>query len=72
VALCHGHGVTPTQACIQFALAGPGVVAVLLNSSHPDRVAENVGSVQRLVPDLFWASMKEEGLLAAGYPYVDK
>ena len=41
-ALCHGHGVTPAQACIQFALSGPGVVAVMLNSSHPDRVAENI------------------------------
>jgi D-threo-aldose 1-dehydrogenase len=67
-ALCLGHGVTPAQACIQFALSGPGVVAVVLNSSHPDRVAENVGCVQRMVPDIFWASMKEEGLLAADYP----
>jgi D-threo-aldose 1-dehydrogenase len=72
VALCHGHGVTPAQACIQFALSRPGVVAVLLNSSHPDRVAENASYVQRLVPDLFWASMKEEGLLATDYPWVGK
>jgi D-threo-aldose 1-dehydrogenase len=71
-ALCHGHGVTPAQACIQFALSGPGVVAVLLNSSHPDRVAENAGYVQRLVPDLFWASMKEEGLLATDHPWAGK
>src|SRR5436190_1774479 len=46
-ALCHGHGVTPVQACIQFALAGPGVVAVMLTSSHADRVAENAGCGQR-------------------------
>jgi D-threo-aldose 1-dehydrogenase len=69
-ALCLGHGVTPDQACIQFALLGPGVVAVMLNSSYPDRVAENVGCAQRMVPDIFWASMKEEGLLEADYPYV--
>jgi D-threo-aldose 1-dehydrogenase len=67
-ALCHGHGVTPAQACIQFALAGPGVVAVLLESSRPERVGENVESVRRKVPDPFWLSMKEEGLLAADYP----
>jgi D-threo-aldose 1-dehydrogenase len=67
-ALCLGHGVTPAQACIQFALSGSGVVAVVLNSSHPDRAAENVGCAQRTVPDIFWASMKEEGLLAADYP----
>ena len=71
-ALCHGHGITPAQACIQFALSGPGVVAVIVNSSHPDRVAENAGCVQRVVPDVFWASMKEEGLLATDYPFVGK
>lgn len=71
-ALCHGHGVSPAQACIQFALSRPGVVAVMVNSSHPDRVAENVGYVGGPVPDLFWASMKEEGLLATDYPYVGK
>ena len=69
-ALCHGHGITPAQACIQFALSGPGGGAVMLNSSHPDRVAENIASVERTVPDAFWASMKEEGLLAADYPHV--
>jgi D-threo-aldose 1-dehydrogenase len=70
VALCHGHGVTPAHACIQFTLSGPGVIAVMVNSSHSDRVAENAISVQLLVPDIFWASMKEEGLLAADYPYL--
>jgi D-threo-aldose 1-dehydrogenase len=62
--------VTPAQACIQFALAGPGVVSVLLNSSRPDRVTENIASVQRKVPDTFWASMKEEGLIADDYPHL--
>lgn len=68
VALCHGHSVNPAQACIQFALSGPGVAAVLLESSRPERVAENVESVERKAPDSFWASMKEEGLVAADYP----
>ena len=65
VALCDGHGVSPAHACIQFALSAPGVVAVLLDSSYPDRVVENVNSVIERVPDKFWASMKEEGLLGA-------
>ncbi len=69
-ALCHGHGVMPAQASIQFALSGPGVVAVLLNSSHRDRAADNIAFVERRVLDSFWASMKEEGLLAADYPYL--
>jgi hypothetical protein len=44
----------------------------MLNSSHPDRVAENAGYVGQPVSDLFWASMKEEGLLAADDPYIGK
>jgi D-threo-aldose 1-dehydrogenase len=67
-ALCHGHGITPAHACIQFALAAPGVFAVKVNSSHPDRVAENVQNVLEKVPAGFWDSMKEEGLLGSDYP----
>ena len=38
VALCEGHGVSPVEACVQFGLSAPGVVAVRLDTSHPDRV----------------------------------
>jgi D-threo-aldose 1-dehydrogenase len=68
VALCDGHGISPSHACIQFAISAPGVVAVLVESSYPDRVAENVNSVCRRVPANFWQSMKEEGLLAEDWP----
>jgi D-threo-aldose 1-dehydrogenase len=68
VALCDGHGVSPAHACIQFALALPGVVAVRLTSSYADRIAENVHSVRQKVPPNFWGSMKEEGLLSSDLP----
>lgn len=64
VALCDGHGVSPSQACIRFALAAPAVVAVRLETSYADRVAQNVASIGQRLPDNFWQSMKEEGLLA--------
>jgi D-threo-aldose 1-dehydrogenase len=70
VALCHGHGISPAHACIQFGLSAPGIVAVALDTTHPDRVAENVESVLTSVPSSLWASMKEERLLAADYPYL--
>ena len=70
VALCQGHGVSPAHACVQFGLSAPGIVAVALNTSHPDRVPDNVESVLTKVPDAFWSSMKEEGLLAEDYPYL--
>ena len=62
-ALCHGHGITLAHACIQFALSAPAVAAVAINTSHPDRIAENADSAIAKAPDAFWASMKEEGLL---------
>lgn len=68
-ALCEGHGVTPAHACVQFALSVPGVVAVALNTSHADRVAENVKSAITPVPASLWASLREEGLLAADSPH---
>ncbi len=65
VALCDGHGITPAHACIQFALLLPGVVAVRVGSSYADRVAANIGSAYAGVPENFWASTREEGLLGA-------
>ena len=70
VALCEAHGISPMHACVQFGLSVPGVVAVALNTSHADRIRENVAAVVTPVPPQFWASLKEEGLLAKDYPYV--
>jgi D-threo-aldose 1-dehydrogenase len=63
VALCDGYSISPAHACIQFALSLPGVAAVRLDSSYPDRVAENIRSAYSEVPPGFWESLKEEGLL---------
>jgi hypothetical protein len=46
----------------------PGVVAVTVNTSHPDRIAEHVSSTVAKLPDAFWASMKEERLLGEDNP----
>lgn len=70
VALCEAHGVSPAHACVQFGLSAPGIVAVALNTGHPNRIAENVEFVLQNVPDSLWASMKEEGLLAEDFPYL--
>jgi len=70
VSLCEAHGVSPMHACVQFGLSVPGVVAVALNTSHADRIRDNVAAVSTPVPSQFWASLKEEGLLAKDYPYV--
>lgn len=70
VSICEAHGVSPMHACVQFGLSVPGVVAVALNTSHADRIGENVAAVSTAMPPQFWASLKEEGLVANDYPYV--
>jgi D-threo-aldose 1-dehydrogenase len=70
VALSEAHGISPMHACVQFGLSVPGVVAVALNTSYADRIKDNVAAVATPVPPQFWASLKEEGLLANDYPYV--
>jgi D-threo-aldose 1-dehydrogenase len=68
--LCRQYSVSPTVACVQFALSPPGVAAVALNTSRPSRVAENVAAVETTVPSEFWAAAKTAGLIAADYPYL--
>jgi D-threo-aldose 1-dehydrogenase len=70
VSIAAAHGISPMHACVQFGLNVPGVVAVALNTSHADRIQENVAAVAEPVPRQFWNSLKEEGLLAKDYPYV--
>jgi D-threo-aldose 1-dehydrogenase len=70
VELCRKHGVSPMTACVQFALSPPGVAAVSLNTSRPERIAENVAAVEAHVPQMFWRDAKAAGLIASDYPYV--
>jgi D-threo-aldose 1-dehydrogenase len=70
VALCHAHGVAPAEACVEFGRSAPGISAIALNTSHPDRIADNVEMVLKQSPSGFWASMKEERLIAEDYPYL--
>ena len=67
---CEQHGVRPAEACVAFGMSPPGVVATALNSSKPDRIAQNVQLVSAEPPAEFWTSMKRDGLIDVSYPYV--
>lgn len=67
--LCREHGVNPAEACVRFGMSGPGVIAISLNSSKPERVRKNVAAVQAKIPAAFWQALKDAGLLARDYPY---
>jgi D-threo-aldose 1-dehydrogenase len=70
-ALCQQHDVKPADACVQFGLALPGIVAVALNTEKPDRIAANVASTVATIPSEFWSALKAAGLVAAHYPLGD-
>jgi D-threo-aldose 1-dehydrogenase len=63
-ACCNKFNVTPADACVQFGLSVPGVVAVALNTSKPHRIKENAESVTSKIPNEFWTVLKDEKLIA--------
>lgn len=68
--LCSQHNISAALACCQFALSPPGVVSLALNTSNPERVADNVKSVNEKIPPHFWNALKENQLLEENYPYL--
>lgn len=70
LALCRQFKVLPAEACVRFGLSAPGVAAISLNTSKPERVRKNVASVVARIPKGFWAAMQEAGLIARDYPYL--
>ena len=69
-ALCEQHGQVPAEVCIQFGKSHPGIVALALSTSRPQRVKTNVEAMSAEVPTDIWDLLKEEGLLAADHPYI--
>ncbi len=68
--ICNEYGIKPAAAAISFAINIPGVKSIALNSSHPQRVKENLQMADAVIPAAFWNRMKEEGLIERDYPYV--
>lgn len=66
--LCRQYGVTPADACVQFGLAVPGIVAVALNTEKPGRIKDNVRCATAEVPRAFWDAMKEASLVESHFP----
>jgi D-threo-aldose 1-dehydrogenase len=65
---CNDFGVKPTDACVQFGLALPGVASVALNTGKAERIKENVASATNEIPMDFWRALKDKGLIARDYP----
>lgn len=68
--ICARHQVKPGDACIHFSMSHPAIVSMALNTSKPEKMTRNVEILQREIPDVFWAEMKNEGLIDPNYKYV--
>ncbi|TWT40650.1 aldo/keto reductase [Botrimarina hoheduenensis] len=69
-ALCERHDVAPSHACIRFGLSPPGVVSVALNTTNPDRVAENLRFASTALPRSFWDDARAAELISDDYTHV--
>jgi D-threo-aldose 1-dehydrogenase len=69
-AICEKFNVTTADACVQFGLSVPGVVAIALNTSKPHRIKENAESVTSKIPPEFWIAMRNENLIAEHFPFI--
>ena len=70
LAICRQFAIEPADACVQFGLAVPGVVAVALNTSKPERIAANVASAQTAIPADFWRALKAAQLINREFAYL--
>jgi D-threo-aldose 1-dehydrogenase len=68
--LCDRFGVRPFDAAVRFGLSAPGIASIALNTSRPERVADNAASATRVVPPAFWSAMKDADLLERDYPWL--
>jgi len=68
--LCMKYKISPSVACVNFGMTPPGVIAISLNTSNPNRVKDNVASVTTDVPKEFYAEMVQKGLISKEYPYL--
>jgi D-threo-aldose 1-dehydrogenase len=66
-ATCQRFHVKPAEACVQFAFNVPGVKSIALNTSHADRVTENVDMINADIPVQFWEALESQKLISVDY-----
>ena len=62
-AVCDELKVKPAEACIAFGKRLEGVESLALSSSRSERVASNVELATRELPDSFWNTLRDRGLI---------
>ena len=67
-AIADRHGISMKAAGLQFALAHPGVAAVVPGASQPGRIAEDRAALNEVVPADFWRELRDAGLVNPAAP----
>lgn len=67
-AICAAHGTSIRRAALQFAMAHPAVVAVVLGAVKPEEIAANAADAEALVPAGLWSDLKSQGVLDPSAP----
>ena len=63
LAVCHDFKIDPAAAAVEFGFRQPGVAAVSLNTSVPDRIAVNAAYAQHKSPAEFWTELKRRKVI---------
>ena len=60
-AVCRRHTVPIAAAALQFTLAHPAITTVLIGTSRPERIGENVAALTHAIPEALWDELAELG-----------
>lgn len=64
--IANEHGIDLITAALHFVLAAEEFVSIIPGSANPDQVSDNVRALNTDVPESFWKSLKEQGLIYEG------
>ena len=67
-AICARHATPLRRAALQFALAHPAVVSVVLGAVKPAEVEANAADAEHGVPEQLWSELKTAGLIDPAAP----
>jgi D-threo-aldose 1-dehydrogenase len=67
-AICAAHGTPIRRAAVQFAMAHPAVVSVVLGAVKPAEAEANAVDSEQTIPVALWRDLKSAGLLDPAAP----
>jgi D-threo-aldose 1-dehydrogenase len=67
-AVCKRHGVRLIDAALQFPLAHPAIVSIVIGAKHPKEASAATDLLNAKIPPALWADLKADGLVRADAP----